>query len=128
MMKGILSAGSSDFIGAVLPQGYVIPKWVVANSISRNGDGSVFDLSVYGNKPERLRRDFFGPLAFNPAKTVYMGDNEGEEPAFKYVLEMGGKVAVPFYATDDFKQHAATKYRAFVPKNEQDLAKFLHSV
>jgi hypothetical protein len=126
--RGILSTGSEEFIAAVLhyPSDYGFST-VVANPIVRNGRGTEFRLDIYGNKPEMLEQQFF-ERGFDPKRTVYLGDNADEEPAFQYVLDRGGRIVIPFYATDAFKQHAATKYRAEVPENEHDFRRFLQSL
>ncbi len=127
--KGILSTGSIEFILNLMPVDYGFPRHTIsANGISRNGRGSAFNLRVYGNKPQIIERVFFEELRFIPWETVYFGDNKDEEPAFEYVTSLKGKVVIPFYATDAFKQHAAIKYKAEVPKNEQELSRFLKSL
>jgi len=128
--KGILSTGSRDFISYVLRDGI---RWdaIQANRVLGNGKGgSRFELDVYGNKPQKLQVHFFSPHGFNfdPRQTVYLGDNADEEPAFEYVRSMGGKVVIPFYATDAFKQRAATEYKAEVPKDQEELSRFLRSL
>jgi len=124
--KGILSTGSREFIVNILPGNYGFDSDdVVANPLLKTGDGSVFVLVVYGNKPRIIQEEFFQRRGFDSKNTVYLGDNADEEPAFEYVLDKGGRIAIPFYASDAFRQHATMKYKAFVPENERDLSRFL---
>ncbi|MBI4014397.1 MAG: hypothetical protein HY365_00395 [Candidatus Aenigmarchaeota archaeon] len=126
--RGILSTGSDIFIREALYDVNYAFFPIYANPVISAVEGSRFDLeTLSGNKPHIIQT-MFVPTGFDPRKTVYIGDNADEEPVFEYVIEHGGKVVVPFFAADDFKQHAAAKYGAVVPESEQELQRFLDSV
>ena len=128
--RGILSTGSKDFIRTVLADNdsSFLPSSIVANGIRRNGNGTEFVLRVYGNKPAIIEEDFFKALRFDPKRTVYLGDNEDEEPAFEYIAGNGGRIVVPFFASPEFKEYASARatYRdkVFVPETQRELVRF----
>jgi hypothetical protein len=73
-----------------------------------------------------MERAFFAPeedggRGWEPKKTAYMGDSEDDAP----IADMGAKFIVPFFASEEFRNHMASKHDAFVPKNEGDLYDFL---
>jgi hydroxymethylpyrimidine pyrophosphatase-like HAD family hydrolase len=52
---------------------------------------------------------------------AYLGDSEDDEGCFEIV----GHPVAAFLAPDELKQRFALKYKAFVPKDEKDLADYL---
>ncbi len=123
-LKGVLSTGSRDLINHLINHP-VSRYWTIeANSVipsGKNAKGSALFLRVYENKPRWIQETFYDTQAFDPRNTVYLGDNADEEPAFEYVTASGGRIVMPFLASEDFKQHCAEKYKAEVPKDEKEL-------
>lgn len=54
--------------------------------------------------------------------------DEDEEPAFEYIAGNGGRIVIPFFASQTFKEYASGQatYRdkVFVPETERDLVRF----
>lgn len=131
--KGILSTGTRGFILVCLDGSdySFLRDYVVANNVVQQGNGTEFRLHIYRNKPQIIEGSFFKALKFDPKKTIYFGDNKDEEPAFKCIAGNGGRIVIPFFALQQFKEYAAGKapYRdkVFVPGSEQELSKFLKS-
>ena len=126
---GILSTGSGTFIGEIFSNTdfrYMFSP-IIANPVITTNRGSSSVHFSPKDKP-RLIEGVFVPAGFDPRKTVYVGDNADDEPAFRHVLERGGKVAVSLLAERAFREDAATKYDAFVPETEYEWRKVLESV
>ena len=99
---------------------------IIANRLGQIGDGSKFNLAIY--TPEDRIRELqwhMDASTVSPCETLFIADNTEYLPCMEVVHGMGGQVAAPFMATDNFKQHVAKEYDAFVPESEQDFANFL---
>lgn len=128
---GILSTGCGYGISRILEEsehGHVFDH-IIANNIKPRYDGRTeFLLTIYKNKEEFLDKRFVREFGFNPKEMVYIGDSNEDENCMSYVSSEGGKIIIPFFATDDFKQWCRTKYNAFVPEKEEDFSNYLKSI
>jgi phosphoserine phosphatase len=97
---------------------------IVANTLQTDGDRVIgLTLEIYEKKPEVLRTEFFEKRGLRENDTLYLGDSEDDEPIAEILVP--GNFIIPFFASDEFKQKLASKHRAFVPENEEDLLKYL---
>ena len=100
---------------------------IVANDLlSKDGKALGLTLRIYEEKARVMEEEFFRKRSFRPQSTVYIGDTKDDEPVAK--LLPSGHFIVPLIATDDFKQHMASKHKAFVPSSPQELVKYLISI
>ncbi|MBI3190103.1 hypothetical protein HYZ41_00190 [archaeon] len=120
---GILSTGYMNGIIKTLCTLGTIPfHTVAANDIEwKNGEAVKFDLNIYKNKEKFLDDVFFKEHKYRPDETTYIGDTEEDEKCF----EMVKYPIASFFATDDFKQHAAEKYNAFVAEEPEEYGRII---
>jgi len=122
-VTGIFSAGYGHGIERILSvAGYArYFDFIEADVLRENGGKAIsFGLNIYKRKPPLLQK-LLEDRNIDPRRVAYLGDNEDEEGCF----EMVGYPIVAFLATDELKERFARKYKAFVPKDEKDLADFL---
>ena len=120
---GIFSAGYGYGIEKILAfAGYAeCFDFIEADKLKSNrGEAIGFGLDIYKRKPELLRR-LLKYRNMDASKVAYLGDSVDDEGC----LETVGHPVVAFLATDELKQKFAQKYKAFVPKDEDDLAGYL---
>lgn len=124
---GILSAAYDYVIKTTLEAaGYRDTfQHIIANTLEHeNGRAIGLTLdAVYGHKAEIMEREFFRRRGFDPLHTFYAGDTMDDAPVAD--LLPPGHFIVPFLTPDDFRQHMASRYGAFVPENENDLEAYL---
>jgi phosphoglycolate phosphatase-like HAD superfamily hydrolase len=89
----------------------------------KNGWCIEFGLDIYKNKPQLLLK-LLRERNLDERKVVYLGDSEGDEGCFEIVRYP----VVAFFAPEELKERYARKYKAFVPEDEEDLARFLRRV
>lgn len=125
---GILS-GSYDYsIKRILEEaGYFdVFDDIVANTLQKDGNRVIgLTLEIYERKPEVLETEFFKKRGLRENNTLYLGDSKDDEPIAEILIP--GNFIVPFFASDKFKQRLSSKYKAFVPENEMDFARYLQS-
>ena len=122
-LTGIFSAGYGHGIERILTAaGYVHDFDFIEADVLAQKDGKAigFGLNLYQRKPEYLQK-LLSAKNLDPRKVAYMADTEDEAGCF----EIAGYPIVAFTATDELKEKFARKYKAFVPKDEKDLADFL---
>jgi len=122
-ITGIFSAGYRYGIERILAfAGYTeCFDFIEADKLKVNrGEAIGFGLDIYKRKPELLRR-LLKDKNMDASKVAYLGDSEDDEGCFETV----GYPVVAFLAKDELKQKFAQKYKAFVPKDEKELADFL---
>ena len=116
---GILSAGYSYGIQMILKSaGYVdCFDFYKANILTETEDKAIgFTLSIYKNKAD---------LLLNILKDrAYMGDALEDVGCFELI----GYPIVSFLTTEVLKQKFAQEYKAFIPKDESDLARYLKNI
>ena len=120
---GIFSAGYGYGIEKILAAaGYAeCFDFIEADKLKANrGEAIGFGLDIYKKKPQFLLK-LLKDRNIDASRVAYLGDNEDEEGCFEIV----GYPVVAFLAPDELKQRFALKYRAFVPKDEKDLADYL---
>ena len=120
---GIFSAGYGHGIERILAAaGYAeCFDFIEADKLKENkGKAIEFGLNIYKKKPPLLLK-LLQDRNIDASKVAYLGDSEDDEGCF----EMVGYPVVAFLAPDELKQRFALKYRAFVPKDEKDLADYL---
>lgn len=120
---GILSAGYDYGIHMILKEsGYAgCFHFCEADTLSQeNGYALEFGLSIYGSKHHVLER-VMRERKLDPAQVAYIGDSEDDAGC----LEMVGYPLVPFFAPDELKQRFSRQYNAFVPRDGEDLHKYL---
>lgn len=99
---------------------------IVANELeTENGKAVGFTLNIYGEKAEVMEREFFEEEGLREDTTLYVGDSEDDEPIADILVP--GNFIVSFFASDDFKERMSSKHKAFVPKSEEDLRKYIDS-
>ena len=120
---GIFSAGYGYGIEKILAAaGYAeCFDFIEADKLKANrGEAIGFGLDIYKKKPQFLLK-LLKDSNIDASRVAYLGDNEDEEGCFEIVRYP----VVAFLAPDELKQRFALKYRAFVPKDEKDLANYL---
>jgi len=120
---GIFSAGYVYGIEKILAAGGYAGcfDFIEADKLKANrGEAIGFGLDIYKKKPQFLLK-LLKDRNLDARRVAYLGDSEDDEGCF----EMVGYPVIAFLATDELKQKFALKYKAFVPKDEKDLADFL---
>lgn len=81
--------------------------FIYASMMKKNPDGTAkgIELHNYDNKPETLKK-ILDKTKADPKKVVYMGNDFRDE----HCAELVGRFVVPPLATDEFRQHMASKY------------------
>ena len=123
---GILSAGYGYGIDRVLTVAGFRRHFdfLIANSFKQEGGRATeFLLNIYKNKPQSLQRAL-RRRNIDENRTVYIGDSEDDEGCF----EIARYPVVAFLATEELKQRCASRYKAFVPQDEKDLANYLRKL
>ena len=123
---GILSAGYSYGIQMILKSaGYVdCFDFYKANILTETEDKAIgFTLSIYKNKAELLLK-ILKDSDLDPKKTAYLGDALEDVGCFEVI----GHPIVSFLTPEVLKQKFAQEYRAFIPKDESDLARYLKNI
>jgi phosphoserine phosphatase len=123
---GILSAGYSYGIQMILKAaGYGdCFDFYEANLLTETEDRATgFTLSIYKNKADLLLK-LIKAKELDPQKTVYLGDSLDDVGCFEVV----GHPIVSFLTPEALKQKFAQEYRAFIPKDESDLARYLKNI
>ena len=85
-----------------------------------NGWATEFGLSIYKNKP-RLLMKLLKDRNLDASRVAYLGDSEDDEGCFEIVRYP----VIAFLAPDELKERYAQTYKAFVPRDEIDLADYL---
>jgi phosphoglycolate phosphatase-like HAD superfamily hydrolase len=122
---GIFSAGYGYGIERILAvAGYADRfDFIEADKLKSNrGEAIGFGLDIYKRKPELLSK-LLSDRNIDARKVAYLGDSEDDAGCFEIV----GYPIIAFLATHELKQKFAPKYKAFVPKDEKELADFLIS-
>ena len=123
---GILSAGYSYGIQMILKSaGYVdCFDFYKANILTETEDKAIgFTLSIYKNKAELLLK-ILKDRDLDPKNTAYLGDALEDVGCFEVI----GHPIVSFLTPEVLKQKFAQEYRAFIPKDESDLARYLKNI
>jgi phosphoserine phosphatase len=123
---GILSAGYSYGIQMILKSaGYAdCFDFYKANLLTETNDRAIgFTLSIYKNKAELLL-NILKDRNLDPQKTAYMGDAMEDVGCFEVI----GHPIVSFLTPELLKQKFAQQYKAFVPEDEADLARYLKNI
>ncbi len=95
-----------------------------ADSFKQEGRRAVeFPLNIYKNKPQLLLRAL-RHRNLDEKRTVYIGDSEDDEGCF----EIARYPIVAFFATEELKERCASRYKAFIPEDEKDLANYLRKL
>jgi len=120
---GILSAGYGYGIEAILrAAGHQSSfDFCEADRLREaNGEAIEFGLNIYGNKRGVLLK-LLQSRDMDASRLAYIGDSEDDEGCFEIV----GHPIVSLMAPEEVKEKYATKYNAFVPTDEADLASYL---
>ena len=123
---GILSAGYSYGIQMILKSaGYGdCFDFYEANSLTETEDRAIgFTLSIYKNKADMLLK-LLKDMDLDPKKTAYLGDSLDDLGCFELI----GHPIVSFLTPEALKQKFAQEYRAFIPEDESDLARYLKNI
>jgi phosphoglycolate phosphatase-like HAD superfamily hydrolase len=123
---GILSAGYSYGIQMILKSaGYGdCFDFYEANILTETEDRAIgFTLSIYKNKADLLLK-LMKDLDMDSQKTAYMGDSLDDAGCFEVI----GRPIVSFLTPEALKQKFAQEYRAFIPEDESDLARYLKNI
>jgi phosphoserine phosphatase len=123
---GILSAGYSYGIQMILKSaGYAdCFDFYKANLLTETNDMAIgFTLSIYKNKAELLL-NILKDRNLDPQKTAYMGDAMEDVGCFEVI----GHPIVSFLTPELLKQKFAQQYKAFIPEDEADLARYLKNI
>ena len=93
-----------------------------ADHLSEDGGRAIgFGLNIYKRKP-RLLLQLLRDRGVDASRVAYLGDSEDDEGCFEIV----GYPVLAFLAPEELKERCARKYKAFVPKDEKDLANYLN--
>jgi phosphoglycolate phosphatase-like HAD superfamily hydrolase len=123
---GIFSAGYEYGIERILAAaGYTeCFDFIEADKLKASrGEAIEFGLDIYKKKPQGLLK-LLQDRKIDASRVAYLGDSEDDEGCFELV----GYPVAAFLTPDELKQRFALKYKAFVPKDEQDLANYLKGV
>lgn len=97
-----------------------------ANYLEQAGTGSRFNLDIYTPDDKRNVFELYvGNSCTSPRDILFMGDNQTDEPCMGHLRNLGGHVAVPFFADEAFKQRITQEFGAFAPESESDFLNFL---
>lgn len=121
---GIFSAGYKYGIEMILTvAGYhKYFDFCEADYLREDGGRAIeFGLNIYKRKP-RLLLQLLRDRSVDASRVAYLGDSEDDEGCFEIV----GYPVLAFLAPEELKERCARKYKAFVPKDEQDLASYLN--
>src|SRR3989338_1154334 len=123
----ILSTGYGYGITQILGiRNRYLPSRITANRLIEVGNGSRFNLDIYtADDKRRILEACIKNFPADLSEILFIGDSETDEACMDHMAMMGGKVAVPFFATDEFKERVARDYGALVPDSEQDFLNFL---
>ena len=122
-VTGIFSAGLKYGIERILnAAGYgEYFRFTMADEISQNNGKAIeYALNVYQRKPGLLLK-LLEEKEINADQVAYLGDSEDDEGCFEIVKYP----VISFFTPEEQKEKYARKYRAFVPKDEKDLARYL---
>lgn len=125
-VTGILSAGYRHGIQIILKTaGYDgCFDFYEANLLKEERGRAIgFELNVYKNKLQLLLKLLRGEN-IDERRVVFFGDSDDDACCFEVV----GYPVVAFLASEELKEKYAEKYKAFVPKDEKDLVKYLQGV
>lgn len=120
---GIFSAGYKYGIERILTvAGYnQYFDFCEADHLKEDGGRAIeFGLNIYKNKP-RLLLELLRDRNMDASRVAYLGDSEDDEGCFEIVRYP----VVAFFAAEELKERYAQKHKAFVPKDEKDLANYL---
>jgi len=120
---GIFSAGYGYGIEKILAVGGYAEcfDFIEADKFKTSrGEAIGFGLDIYKKKPQFLLK-LLKDRNMDASRVAYLGDSEDDEGCFEIV----GYPVIAFLASDELKQKFALKYKAFVPKDEEDLANYL---
>jgi phosphoglycolate phosphatase-like HAD superfamily hydrolase len=123
---GILSAGYSYGIQMILKSaGYGdCFDFYKANLLTETEDRAIgFTLSIYKNKADLLLK-LMKDMDIDPQKTAYLGDSLDDVGCFEVI----GHPIVSFLTPEALKQKFAREYRAFIPEDEADLARYFKNI
>lgn len=124
-ITGILSAGYQYCIEQILSgSGYnEYFDFYKADSLSEeNGKAIGFEMNIFHNK-HKLLAQLIDEMHLDASKTAYIGDSEDDG----YCFEIVGYPVLSFFAPEELKQRFSRQYHAFIPKDEQDLSKYLNN-
>ena len=119
---GIFSAGYKYGIERILMvAGYKEHfDFCEAGDLKEEGGRAIeFELNIYKNKP-RLLLELLRVRNMDESMVAYVGDSEDDEGCF----EMVRYPVVAFLAAEELKERYAQKYKAFVPRDERELAHY----
>jgi phosphoglycolate phosphatase-like HAD superfamily hydrolase len=119
---GIFSAGYKYGIERILTAaGYKEHfDFCEADHLKEEGGRAVgFELNIYKNKP-RLLLGLLQDRNMDESRVAYVGDSENDEGCFEIVRYP----VVAFLAPEELKERYAQKYKAFVPRDEKELASY----
>jgi phosphoglycolate phosphatase-like HAD superfamily hydrolase len=119
---GIFSAGYKYGIQRILTvAGYKEHfDFCEADHLKEEGGRAIeFELNIYKNKP-RLLLELLRDRSMDESRVAYVGDSEDDEGCFEIVRYP----VVAFLAAEDIKERYAQKYKAFIPKDEKELANY----
>jgi phosphoglycolate phosphatase-like HAD superfamily hydrolase len=122
-VTGILSAGLRYGIEMILnAAGYgEYFNFTMADEISqKHGKAIEYALNIYQQKPGLLL-NLLKEKKLDADKVAYLGDSEDDEGCFEIVKYP----VISFFTPEKQKEKYASKYKAFVPKDEKDLARYL---
>jgi 3-deoxy-D-manno-octulosonate 8-phosphate phosphatase KdsC-like HAD superfamily phosphatase len=95
-----------------------------ANILTETEDKAIgFTLSIYKNKAELLL-NILKDRDLDPKKTAYLGEAMEDAGCFEVI----GHPIVSFLTPEVLKQKFAQEYKAFIPKDEADLARYLKNI
>jgi len=123
---GILSAGYRYGIQMILKAaGYDVSfDFCEANLLQERGGRVIgIDLNIYRNKVQLLM-ELLRERDIDEKRVMYLGDGEDDADC----LEIVGHPIVAFHASDELKQRYARKYKAFIPRTEEDLARYFQDI
>lgn len=123
---GILSAGYGYGIRMILTHsiyGDCFDFYEANQLVERDGIAIEFVINILKNKQELLVK-ILRENGLDCKNTVYMGDSLDDAGCFEIV----GHPVVSFLTPERLKEQFAQKYRAFVPADENELLKYLHSI
>jgi len=121
---GIISASYDYAIKRVLEKSgfseLINHDYIIANTLEHeNGRVKSMGQNIYGRKADYMENEFFRGFGFREWNTYYIGDTKDDEPVAE--LLPPEHFIVSEYASDDFKEYMALKYKARVPSKKHDL-------
>lgn len=124
IVLGLISSGYTGGIRRILRNAGYTFDFIRANDFKIQSRRVIeFRLDVFNNK-DKILAAFLAEYGIKNTDVLYIGDDEQDECC----LSMVGYPVVSFMASDEYRERFQKKFHAFVPKNQDDFARYLYDL